>query len=195
MSINRMPMLRSVRPRLTRRHVLGLVVAGAASRSGSQLGTKVGGPNEPRCCQGSDDELGGDRLREIDVVELPLIPFLYPERLLHDSRRSGVGRYATAAKGLCIARDEWSRIAARAKREGLRGVAHDPGVSHETVRPIAQWVKPAALTDSPSVAPRGNLLAVDEAGGQRTAGTAVSAQRGRTAHWLAPGPGQSPAQW
>ena len=80
----------------------------------------------------------GDRLREIDVVSLPLIPFLYPERVLRARRRSGVGRYAPTSKGPRIGRDHWRQIAARAQREGLRGVARDLGVSHETMRAICK---------------------------------------------------------
>jgi hypothetical protein len=88
----------------------------------------------------------GDRLREIDVVELPLVPFLYPDRLLRSRRRSDIGRYASATKGPRIPRDQWPYIAARAKREGLRAVARTLGVSHETVRSIANRVESQALT-------------------------------------------------
>ena len=72
------------------------------------------------------------------MVELPLIPFLYSERLLHSRRRSGIGRYATTAKGPRIPRDRWPEIAVRAKREGLRVVARDFAVSHETVRSVVR---------------------------------------------------------
>jgi beta-ureidopropionase len=41
------------------------------------------------------DTFGG-RLREIDVVAPPLVPFLYPDRILRSRRRSGVGQYATS---------------------------------------------------------------------------------------------------
>ena len=101
-------------------------------------------PDGKECTGGSD----GDRLREIDVVAAPLVPFLYPERLLHARRRSGIGRYAPAAKGPCIPREHWPHVAARAKREGLRAVAREFGVSHETVRVIVQRVKQPALTTS-----------------------------------------------
>src|SRR5215217_1257187 len=53
----------------------------------------------------------GDRLREIDVVSLPLIPFLYPGRLLRVRRRSGIGRYAIATKGPRIPRERWPEVA------------------------------------------------------------------------------------
>jgi hypothetical protein len=78
----------------------------------------------------------GDRLREIDVVALPLIPFLYPERLLHSRRRAGIGRYAVVVKGPRIPKERWSEVAARARRDGLRSAACAFGVSHETVRGI-----------------------------------------------------------
>ena len=85
-------------------------------------------------------------MREIDVVESPLVPLLYPERLLLSRRRSGVGRYATMSKSLRIPRERWPLIAARAEREGLRAVARELGVSHETVRVIAKCVKHEVLT-------------------------------------------------
>jgi hypothetical protein len=89
-----------------------------------------------RLSGGSD----GDRLREIDVFALPLVPLLYSERLLESRQRSGVGRYATVAKGPRIPRERWSDVAARVQREGLRAVARDYGVSHETVRGVVSRV-------------------------------------------------------
>ena len=74
------------------------------------------------------------------MVDVPLIPFLYPDRLLHSRRRSGIGRYATVAKGSLIPREQWLHVAARAKHEGLRAVARDLGISHETVRTITKRV-------------------------------------------------------
>ena len=68
------------------------------------------------------------------MVALPLVPFLYPDRLLRSTRPRGAGRYAVAVKGPRIPREQWPEVAARAKREGLRAVARDFGVSHETVR-------------------------------------------------------------
>ena len=68
------------------------------------------------------------------MVDLPLVPFLYSERLLHSQRRSGIGRYAIKGKGLRIPQERWPEVAVRAKHEGLRAVARDFGVSHETVR-------------------------------------------------------------
>ena len=102
------------------------------------------------CRMGGSD---GDRLREIDVVSLPLIPFLYPERVLRARRRSGVGRYAPTSKGPRFGRDHWRQIAARAQREGLRGVARDLGVSHETMRAICKQVseKVAPTEDVPAL--------------------------------------------
>ena len=83
----------------------------------------------------------GDRLREIDVVNLPLIPLLYPERLLHYRRRTGVGRYAVVAKGPLIPRECWAEVTVQAKRAGLRAVARELGVSHETVRSMVKQVR------------------------------------------------------
>jgi hypothetical protein len=37
----------------------------------------------------------GDRLREIDVVAPPLVPFLYREQVRRARQRTGVGRYAS----------------------------------------------------------------------------------------------------
>ncbi len=91
----------------------------------------------------------GDRLREIDVVTLPLIPFLYPARLLQSRQRSGVGRYATGAKGPRIPRERWSEVAARVQREGLRAVAREFEVSHETVRAIAKRVRQEVVVPEP----------------------------------------------
>jgi hypothetical protein len=82
----------------------------------------------------------GDRLREIDVVELPLVPVLHPERLLRSRRRSGVEHYSTLAKGLRIPRERWPEVAARAEEAGLRATARDYGVSHETIRTVlCEW--------------------------------------------------------
>jgi hypothetical protein len=86
----------------------------------------------------------GDRLREIDVVELPLVPFLYSERLLRSRQRPGIGRYATVAKGPRIPREQWSEVSAQADREGLRNTARELGVSHETVRAIVKWLEQTA---------------------------------------------------
>jgi hypothetical protein len=100
--------------------------------------------NDTACWTGIHDaaaEATGDRLRMIDVVELPLIPFFYPERLLHLHRRSGIGRYTTSAKGPRIPRERWPEVAASVEREGLRSVARSLGVSHETVRAAVKRVR------------------------------------------------------
>ncbi|MDP9375263.1 MAG: recombinase family protein [Chloroflexota bacterium] len=78
----------------------------------------------------------GDRLREIDVVQLPLVPFLYPERLLRARQRRGAGRYAAGLKGPRLSPECWPEIAARAEYESLRDLAVTYGVSHETIRGI-----------------------------------------------------------
>jgi len=82
-------------------------------------------------------------LREIDAVAPPLVPFLYAERLLWAQRRTGAGRYAAGTKTPRIPRERWPEVAARAGREGLRAVARDLGVSHETVRSMVRSVTPA----------------------------------------------------
>jgi hypothetical protein len=81
------------------------------------------------------------------VVDLPLVPFLYPDRLLRSRRRSGVGRYATIAKGPRIPQERWPEVAARVQREGLRVVARDFGVSHETVRGFLRRVEQGGVPD------------------------------------------------
>lgn len=79
-------------------------------------------------------------MREIDAVVPPLVPFLYSEHLLRSRRRSGQGRYAAVSRGPKIPREEWREVALRARYEGLRAVARDRGVSHETVRSIVRKV-------------------------------------------------------
>jgi hypothetical protein len=86
-------------------------------------------------------EATGDRFREIDVVELPLIPFLYANRLLHSRQLSGIGRYAPVAKGPPIPKERWSEVAAQVQREGLRAIAWELDVSQETVRLMVTQVR------------------------------------------------------
>ena len=74
------------------------------------------------------------------MVGLPFTPILYPERLLCSRGRSGVGRYAAATKGPLIPRERWQEVADRVQREGLRAVARDFGVSHETVRSVVRVI-------------------------------------------------------
>jgi hypothetical protein len=80
-------------------------------------------------------------LHEIDVVALPLVPFLYSERHLFAKRRLGIGRYAAVAKGPRIPGDRWQEVDARARAIGLRATAREFGVSHETIRSIAHRIK------------------------------------------------------
>ena len=80
-------------------------------------------------------------MREIDAVAPPLVPFLYPERVLRSRQRRGIGRYSVGAKGPSIPPERWPEVAARARREGLRAVARDLGVSHETVRAALRAVE------------------------------------------------------
>ena len=91
-------------------------------------------------------EATGDRLREIDVVEVPLIPFLYRERSSRSRQQSGAGRYALMAKRSCTAREQCTATAAQAERKGLRDVARDLGVSHEPVRAICKRVRQDAVS-------------------------------------------------
>jgi hypothetical protein len=88
----------------------------------------------------------GDRLREIDVVARPLVPFLYPERVLRSRERRGAGRYAAGTNGPRIPKERWPEVAARARREGLRIVAREFGVSHETVRSVVRVVARVSST-------------------------------------------------
>ena len=89
------------------------------------------------CLSGGSD---GDRLREIDAVAPPLGPFLYPERMLRARHRGGAGRYAAGTIRRAVPQKRWPEVAARAEREGLRAVARDLGVSHETVRTVLRAV-------------------------------------------------------
>jgi hypothetical protein len=73
-------------------------------------------------------------------VSRPLGPFLYPERVLSAGRRRGAGHYAAGAEVRAIPEERWPEVAARAEREGLRAVARDLGVSHETVRAVVRTV-------------------------------------------------------
>jgi hypothetical protein len=86
---------------------------------------------------------------------MPLILFLdseqlrtsrrYRERVLRSRQRRGVGRYAVGTKGPSIPRERWPEVAARARQEGLRAVARELGVSHETVRSVVREVGRAGL--------------------------------------------------
>jgi hypothetical protein len=66
------------------------------------------------------------------------MPFLYAERVLRSRQRRNAGRYAPGTKPLRIPQDRWPEVLARAKGEGLRSIARDFGVSHETVRAVLQ---------------------------------------------------------
>jgi hypothetical protein len=48
------------------------------------------------------------------------------------------------AKGPLIPRERWLEVATRVERHGLRAVARDWGVSHETVRSICKRVRQEA---------------------------------------------------
>lgn len=76
----------------------------------------------------------GDRLREIDAISPPLVPILYPARALQSRKRGGTGRYAGGSKPRRIPEERWTEVVERARSEGLRSIARDFGVSHETVR-------------------------------------------------------------
>ncbi len=73
----------------------------------------------------------------------PLVPFLYPERMLQVRRRHGAGRYAPGTKPLRIPEDRWPEVVARAQQEGLRSIARDFVVTHETVRSVLRVASPA----------------------------------------------------
>jgi hypothetical protein len=65
---------------------------------------------------------------------------LYPGRRLSSRQRSGNGRNGFDAKGPRIPRERWLEIAARVQRDGLRRVAHGLGVTHDSVRSIANRI-------------------------------------------------------
>ena len=75
-------------------------------------------------------------MREIDVVLPPCVPFLYPEHAVRAGRRRGAGRYTNGAKPSRIPEEQWPSIVLRARRDSLRRIARDLGVSHETVRSV-----------------------------------------------------------
>ena len=77
-----------------------------------------------------------DRLREIDAVAPPLVPFLYPDSVHRSRLRRGAGRYAVGAKPSLIPQEDWPDLVARAQCGSLRSIARDLGVSHETVRTV-----------------------------------------------------------
>jgi hypothetical protein len=77
-------------------------------------------------------------LREIDAVEPPLVPILYVEHKLQACRRSNSGRYSSGSRRRSIPEECWPEVIVRAKTEGLRKIARDLGVSHETVRAVLQ---------------------------------------------------------
>lgn len=86
----------------------------------------------------------GDRLLEIDVVTAPLVPFLYPERLLRSQQRTGNGRYSAISRGSRIPKENWAMVAAQAQTVGLRATARMFGVSHETVRTVVRHERSAS---------------------------------------------------
>jgi hypothetical protein len=55
------------------------------------------------------EEATRDRLREIDVVTRPLVPFLYSESMLQQRQRRGAGRYAAGTKSCPIPADRCPR--------------------------------------------------------------------------------------
>ncbi len=70
------------------------------------------------------------------MVDPPLVPFLYPERVVRARQRRGAGRYAADVKQRHLAHQLWQEIAARARAESLRQLAVAYGVSHETIRTV-----------------------------------------------------------
>lgn len=80
----------------------------------------------------------GDRLREIDIVEWPLVPFLHADLELQIWERSEQRRYAVGARRPMIPHECWDEIVQRAQMVGLRETARALGVSHETVRRIVK---------------------------------------------------------
>jgi hypothetical protein len=69
-------------------------------------------------------------------VAPPLVPVFYLERVLRARQPTGAGRYATGVKGTRVPQEHWPEVAERAQRQGLRTVAGELGVSHETVRAV-----------------------------------------------------------
>ncbi len=67
------------------------------------------------------------------MVDPPLIPFLYPERLLRSRRAT---TRPCAVRDSRTPEDQLPAIVARVEHEGLRSVARSLGVSHETLRAV-----------------------------------------------------------
>ncbi len=86
---------------------------------------------------GSDGSDGGP-VREIDVVEPPLVPFLYPSEALEATPRRPLQCRPR------LPHDCWPAIAERAQYESLRDLAAEYGVSHETIRTIVRGARGAA---------------------------------------------------
>ncbi len=80
-------------------------------------------------------------MRKIDVVAPPLMPCLYPNRMLRARRRSVNGRYAASTKSPRIPRERWPEVTVKAQREGLHAVVRDLGVSYEARRSVIRVVR------------------------------------------------------
>jgi hypothetical protein len=64
-----------------------------------------------------------------------------------------VGWYPPVVKGPRIRQEQWVEIPVWAKREGLRSVARDFGVSHETVRSLVRAIAASDRVSYPTASP------------------------------------------
>ena len=85
-------------------------------------------------CQGRDRGSDGGPVREIDVVEPPLVPFLYPRAAFEITHTRPLQCRPR------LPRQCWPEIAERAQYESLRDLAVEYGVSHETIRAVVRQV-------------------------------------------------------
>jgi hypothetical protein len=91
--------------------------------------------------RGANGGPNGGRLREIDVVLPPLIPLWYPADVLSVSGQGNSARNAKDTRNFKIEEVHWARIRQSSRDEGLRDIARDYGVRHETIRAVAQRTK------------------------------------------------------
>ncbi len=69
------------------------------------------------------------------------MPVLYPERQLLVNRSPEKARYTAGTRTRQIPEAHWPDLVERARSEGLRSIARDFDVSHETVRAVLKLAR------------------------------------------------------